>query len=254
MMEASAHPRFPLRLLLDQRHVEVVVFDIDGPIDPGSESTLAPDERERGKRFLLERDRARFMRGRAGLRSVLGACLGVGPASVALRLTPRGKPELALGSPHVRFNVSHSGGRAIVAVALGREVGVDLELMRVGIDHGAVARRFFTPGEQAAIETGPVHGRLAAFYRCWVAKESYLKARGEGLSAPLNAFEVDPTALRGAPRWSALEQNAHRWRIEQLAVGNAYAAALTCEQGDWTPRRWNGLPVWESDGGVPTAR
>lgn len=238
---APHHPPFPSRLAPGSMHVEVVELGIAGPADLEAEATLAPDERQRARRFLFERDRARFTAARAGLRAVLGACLGLAPASVPLRARPGGKPELDLADAPVRFNLSHSGERALVAVALGRDVGVDLELLRE-IDHRSMARRFFTAGEQAAI-SGSARGPLEAFYRCWVAKESYLKARGEGLASPLDAFEVDPEAPAECLRWSALDEDPRRWRVEQLDVGDGYAAAVTCEEGTWTLRRWSGAPL-----------
>jgi 4'-phosphopantetheinyl transferase len=225
----------------------VVEFEVEGPVGREAEAALTPDERARAQRFHFERDRGRFMRARAGLRSILGACLGLEPASVPLRLGPGGKPEVDVARAPLRFNLSHSGERALVAVALGREVGVDLELMRDGVDHLSMAERFFTAGEQAAISQSE-RGTLDAFYRCWVAKESYLKARGEGLASPLDAFEVDPYAPTGSLRWSSLDGNPRRWRIEQIDVGDGYAGAVTCEEGAWTLRHWIGLPRPERQG------
>ena len=234
-------PAFPSRLTLDEKHVEVVELEIEGPVDPEAEASLAPDERARAHKFHFRCDRLRFTSARAGLRVLLGACLGLRPASVPLGCAAGGKPELDLSHAQLRFNLSHSGERALVALALGREVGVDLELMRGEIDHLSLARRFFTSREQTAIARSE-RGSLLAFYRCWVAKESYLKARGEGLASPLDAFEVDPDARTGGLRWSTLDEPPRRWRIEQVDVEDGYAAALTCEEGDWTDRRWTGLP------------
>lgn len=228
--------RFPPRFAVDAGHVEVVNVEIDHPPEAGAEAALSLEERARAARFVFERDRARFVNTRAGLRTVLAACMGVEPASVMLCRGPRGKPALAPACASLRFNVSHSAGRALVAVALGREVGVDIELVQGGIDRLGIARSFFTRGEQATIEREPERERIAAFHRCWVAKESYLKARGDGLASPLDAFEIDAS---GGLRWSTLGEDPHRWRIERLDVGDGYAAALTCEDGDWSPRLWH---------------
>ena len=221
--------------------MEIVELEIDRPTQPDAEETLAPEERARAARFVFNRDCVRFVNARAGLRAVLGACLEIKPASVALRYEPRGKPTLDLAHAPLRFNISHSGNRALVAVALGREVGIDLELMRSDINHAGIAS-FFTPGERAVLQRGSESERVAAFYRFWVAKESYLKARGDGLGSSLDAFEVDCATPSGGLRWSALDEDPRRWRIEQLALGDGYAGALTCEAGDWVLRRWAGLP------------
>lgn len=221
--------------------MEIVELELGRLAQPDIEATLAPEEHARAARFVFDRDRVRFVNARAGLRAVLGACLEIEPASVALRYEPRGKPTLDLTHAPLRFNVSHSGDRALVAVALGREVGVDLELMRSDVDHAGIAG-FFTPGERAALKRKPEGERVAAFYRFWVAKESYLKARGDGLASSLDAFEVDCTTQSGGLQWSALDDDPRRWRIEQLVLGDGYAGALTCEAGDWVLRRWAGLP------------
>lgn len=240
MSAVSHHPRLPARLALDDTHVEVVDFEIGPPMRPTAENTLSAEERARGAQFVFERDRVRFTNARAGLREILGVCLGISPASIRLRSEVHGKPALdALETP-LRFNLSHAGERALVALALGREVGIDLELIRDDIDHSGIAHSFFTPGEQAALERCASGDRLAAFYRCWVAKESYLKARGDGLSSNLDAFEVDLNASGGGLRWSTLDEPS-RWRIEPIVLSNGYAGAVTCEEGDWTVRRWEGL-------------
>lgn len=231
---------FPPRCVVDARHVEIVHLHIGAP-SAGAEESLSAEERARGARFLFQRDRDRYVNARAALRQILGACLGLAPCAVRFTYGVHGKPALATGGAPIRFNLSHSGDRALVAVALGREIGVDLEAVRQDVDHEGIARDNFTPYECAAIATHPGPERAAAFFRCWVAKEAYLKARGEGLSAPLSAFEVDPSAPADALRWSTLDTDGRTWRVVPLRAEPDHVAALACEAGDWRPRHWNGL-------------
>lgn len=230
---------FPPRWTLDARHVEIVHLDI-GEGSPGAGQLLSEEERARAARFVFERDRVRYVNARAAVRQVLGACLGIAASAVRLTYGAHGKPAVATYGVPVRFNLSHSGDRALVAVALGREVGVDLEGVRDDLDHAAIARGYFTARERTDIEarTGPE--RALAFFRCWVAKESYLKARGDGLSASLSAFEVDASAHADALRWSSLD-DGRRWRVASIPAGADHVAALACEAGDWRPRHWAGV-------------
>jgi 4'-phosphopantetheinyl transferase len=74
-------------------------------------------------------------------------------------------------------------------VTVARDVGIDLEEHRP-IAAIEIARHFFAPSERAELEALPPTDQLVGFYRCWTRKEAFLKAPGEGLSFPLDAFEV----------------------------------------------------------------
>jgi 4'-phosphopantetheinyl transferase len=195
---------------------------------------LAPDERQRADAFHFERDRVHFIAARAFLREVLGRYLGRPAPAVQFRYSPSGKPEVEADSP-LQFNLSHSGGLALLAVAQGRAVGMDVERLRPDFAGEPLARRFFAPGEVAALLALPEYMQLQAFYRCWTRKEAYLKARGDGLSFPLDQFEV--TLTPGEParllRVQGDEGEATRWHLEHLEVGADYVATLAVAGHDW---------------------
>ncbi|HEY2158143.1 MAG TPA: hypothetical protein VGH33_21115, partial [Isosphaeraceae bacterium] len=113
-------------------------------------STLSDDERARGERFRSERDRARFLVSRAALRAILSRYAGRPAAALAFLAGPHGKPSLA-GAGAIEFNLSHSGDLALVAVAAGVRVGVDVEQLREMDDRDAIVRRFFSAREQAEL-------------------------------------------------------------------------------------------------------
>jgi 4'-phosphopantetheinyl transferase len=104
------------------------------------------------------------------------------------------------GANAIRFNLSHSHGRALIAVSKDREVGVDLEKILADRDVTALARRFFAPQEQVLIMSAGLAERHSSFSRIWVAKEAVLKARGSGLTFPLDRQRIelseDGTACR----------------------------------------------------------
>jgi len=213
--------------------VWVVALDALAPAEFASE--LAPDETERARRFHFEPDRRRFAGGRLALRRILAAYLAVAPRAIELRTWPNGKPALAAShGSALRFSLSHSGEVALVAVAAGIEVGVDVELRRPLPDLESLVARYFSSPERAAIEAVPAGRRLEAFFDYWTAKEAYLKAGGDGLARRLDAFDIvlDEAA---APRLVEVRDrpgDERRWTLGRLAVDPVYAAAVAFERWD----------------------
>jgi 4'-phosphopantetheinyl transferase len=188
---------------------------------------LSADERARADRFRFAPDRTRFTVARGVLRGLLGARLGVAPAAVGFAYGAHGKPAIA--SPPtgawLRFNVSHSGDVALVALARDRDVGVDVERIRPDVRSDDLARRFFSPRENAVLAALPDEARRLAFFRIWTAKEAFVKATGEGVARGLAGFDVVDAA--GAPQLR-LDEPA-QWSLRDLSVAPGYAAAVVAE-------------------------
>jgi 4'-phosphopantetheinyl transferase len=145
---------------------------------------LDPAERERYGRYRHDVDRHMFLLGRIMARALVGRELGVAPAAWQWTEGPRGRPEIAAPPTDLRFNLSHSAGLVVCALAHGREVGIDVEdLDRRPLDRAIVAR-YCAPAERADIDA---HGGdwLRRFLVYWTLKEAYLKARGLGVALPL---------------------------------------------------------------------
>jgi 4'-phosphopantetheinyl transferase len=194
--------------------------------------TLSPDESARAARFHFERDQRHFTVGRGILRNLLAGYLSLPPAALAFTYGPQNKPTLATSlSVDLRFNLSHSHGQALFAFTIGREIGVDLEAIRRLDDAAAIARRFFSAQEYTTLMSLPTGQQPEGFFNCWTRKEAYIKALGQGLSHPLNAFDVslkpgEPAALlavRGDPHEVA------RWSMLALTPVAGYVAALVVE-------------------------
>lgn len=203
---------------------------------------LAEDERARADRFHFEKDRTHFTVARATLRTILGGCLGIDPRQLQFSYSHYGKPSLATGSAddRLRFNVSHSGGMALFALSNNRELGVDIEFIRPDIEHDRIAERFFSPREVSVLLSLPEALRTEAFFNCWTRKEAYIKARGEGLSFPLDQFDV---SLRPGEPAALLETlgdagEAARWRLHAMDPREGYAAAIAVEGKDWRLNCW----------------
>lgn len=206
---------------------------------------LSPEEVERAARFHFDRDRERFVRARAVLRTLLGRYLGADPAGLHFRLNEYGKPALAgeWEDSGISFNLSHSDEVVLYAFARGREVGVDVERVRPEFAGEDIAARFFAAPEVEALRRTPAEARAAAFFSCWTRKEAYVKARGGGLSLPLDGFAVSVDA---AAREVALSVFGHaevgeRWTIIGLIPAAGYVAALAAE-GDV-----RNLNFWRAD-------
>jgi 4'-phosphopantetheinyl transferase len=215
--------------------------------------TLSQDEQVRAGRFRARRDRERYIVAHGLLRAILGLYLKTRPEQIGLRSGPFGKPALCpeQSGAALRFNLSKSHGLSLFAFARGRELGVDLERIRPRLADGQVAGRFFSPREAALLQALPKEAQAEAFFNCWTRKEAYIKAKGAGLSLPLDQFEVSltpggPAALLSA-RWDP--QEAARWSLRALTPASGYAAALAVEGHSWRLRcwRWPEFPPGEAE-------
>ena len=215
---------------------EVHVWRISLPsIEPRQAwETLSDEERRRAARHRFAVHRTRFVAGRAALRAVLSAYLGVPPSEVPLVTGAGGKPRLA-GDRDLDFNLAHSEDVALVAVTRGRAVGVDVERMRHGVPYERLARRFFAPGEAEALRRVPIRLRPAAFFACWTRKEAWLKASGHGLerglpsALPRFAVSVEPRPTALAVTLPDRPEEGGRWSLVDVRVGSGYAGALAVE-------------------------
>ncbi len=141
------------------------------------------------------------------LREVLARYLGEEPKAIELTEDSRGKPRLAKGSPTLRFNLSHSEALALVVLSGDREVGVDVERIRLERDFVALAERALEDPDVAAVREASEADRAATFYERWTRHEARLKCLGLGLSTPP---PQDPPTIA----------------VETLAIDPGYAAAV----------------------------
>jgi 4'-phosphopantetheinyl transferase len=189
---------------------------------------LTADELLRAGRMASEQGRRRAVVARAALRKLLARELGRTPDEIAFSVGAHGKRRLDERDPALRFNLSHSADLALIAVARGVEVGIDVEEIRPRNDLPGVGRRVFTEAEREAVELGGD----AAFYRHWVAKEAFVKATGRGIES-LRSFEV----LLEGPGGARLNHvggdpaEAARWTLAPLDAGPGFAAAAVVASG-----------------------
>ena len=193
---------------------------------------LSEDECQRAAVFRFDEHRRRSIIARARLRIVLAAHAGGAPQDLRFAYGPHGKPWLP-ALPSLRFNVAHAGDRALVAIAHGREVGIDLERVEPRRDLADVARQFFSAAERQALDGLEASLRQTAILRCWCRKEAYVKARGGGLTRPLDSFDVaigplgDARSLLVATRPDP--SDAGEWLVRDVALGPGWASALAVD-------------------------
>ncbi len=239
-------PWFPLPEVLllgnDEVHVWRVALNVEISYLHNLQWLLSADEQVRAKRFYFQKHREYFILTRGLLRMILGRYLEKEPGQLQFGYRPYGKPYLIGEFSHrrLRFNLAHSHGLALYAITQGREVGVDIEYIRPHPANMQIAHRFFSPCEVMALKALPSHLQQEAFFNCWTRKEAHIKARGMGLSFPLNQFSVSLAPGEPAILLNVLEdpQETSRWSLQTLEPGPGYVAALAVEGQDWRLKCW----------------
>jgi 4'-phosphopantetheinyl transferase len=166
-------------------------------------------EHDRAARFRDPLVGARWLAARHLLRTRLAARLGCGPRDIEFEDGAHGKP----GVPGVDFNLAHSGGIAVVAIA-GRVVGVDIEVPRRFVRPAGVARRLGLDWEAL-----PHDDRADALLRAWTRTEALVKATGDGASGGLSHVEE-----RLAP---------DGWVVVDVDLGRVAVGAVAARGRDW---------------------
>jgi 4'-phosphopantetheinyl transferase len=215
--------------------VHVWKIYLRAPWSSENQEVLSNDERARATRFRFHLHGDRFIAARSSLRTILARYLWTTPAELKFGVNPFGKPHLVGGQDKLglRFNLSHSHEMALLAVARNRDVGVDIEFMRRDFATDDVARRFFSRSEVNQLASTASELKTEAFFNCWTRKEAYIKARGEGLSFPLDQFDVSfaPNAAAALLASRCDRGEVWRWSLQALSPAPEYAAALAVEAG-----------------------
>jgi 4'-phosphopantetheinyl transferase len=207
--------------------VHVWFVDLDaagGP--PRPRDLLSEDELDRGHRFHFERDRRRFMAARGALRTRLGSYLLSAPQDIRFAYGAHGKPSLSAPSSRLRFNLSHSGGRALLGFTVDREIGVDIERLTPVPDALDLAARFFAPTEWDALASLDPVRRDHAFLRGWTCKEAFVKAKSEGLGYPLDQFAVSLSPDAPAQLLALEGDDPAAWSLVAFEPEEGFLAAV----------------------------
>ncbi len=224
-----------------ERHIDVWLSfydEIDADLDATLRALLSDAERRKELRFHFAADRKRYLVTRAMVRTVLSRYVPErGATDWEFSANRFGRPELCdppAAARGLSFNISHTHGLIALAVARHRQLGVDVEHIHARHAALGIAQRFFAPVEAAELERVPEDRQQERFFEYWTFKESYIKARGEGLSIPLDAFDFcypaqDEVRMSTRP---GLFDDAQRWCFWQFRPTAHHLLALCAERHD----------------------
>ncbi len=216
-------------MILPENEVHLWYFKVDEfSMDVESyEGLLSQKERKRANSFKFAKDRTVFVLARGLLRILSGRYLDHAPESIPFKYGEYGKPDYDFQTP-IKFNTSHSGNMIVLAFVKNCDIGVDIEKVKSDFDVIDIAQHFFSPDEIQTLETLPERKQVHGFYRCWTRKESFIKAKGSGLSFPLTSFsvslELDSAELLRT-EWDAIE--IKEWQLFSFEPAYGYLGALS---------------------------
>lgn len=177
---------------------------------------ISPHRRELSRRFVFEKDRR------------LSAAAGYfmkrieEEYGVSVSVDQDGKPQTDRDDVH--FNISHSGGYAVCVIS-EHPVGVDIE--QIG-NNNDLAPTVMMPSELEIFRRMSEDIRNEVFCRMWTIKESYMKARGKGLSIPPDTLDV----IR--PEGLDHEVFCRPFRITEMGAPEGYRISV-CHHPSETP-------------------
>ena len=246
--------RLPVPHLVDREvHVWALILETSAEVKSQCWNWLSRIEQERAERLRFEQDRRHFIVAHGWLRHILAGYTLTNPCHVPILHAPGGKPQLdneMLRSYDLRFNLTHSNGRALLALARGFEVGVDLEEIRDAVQHLKLSERFFSRTEWQTIKSCSNDRQREMFFRYWVGKESVMKAQGTGLLFPLDQCELAMSdgldeAILGGNGQKTQEQK-QKWIVRFLDLNPGWVGAVAEEGADWTVKYCTQGPPWLS--------
>lgn len=200
---------------------------------------LTVEERAQADRFYFERDRLRYLVTRALVRTVLSRYARIEPADWRFVASEYGRPLIVDAervASGLSFNITHTSDLVTLAVTRDRAIGIDTEsLSRDALLD--IADRYFAPAEYQDLRALPATDQPLRFFELWTLKESYIKARGMGLSIPLDRFAFD---LRTPGRVSlsfveGFDDQPQRWHLEQRWATPQHPLALCVERRGAAP-------------------
>ena len=193
---------------------------------------LTSEERIRQARPTIEKRRREVLLTRALVRTVLSSYSGADPLSWRFGVGEHGRPFID-GPAEFDFNLSHCEGMIVCLVAKASMPGVDVEFMprRGRLDE--VAEHFFAAPECAALRGVPEEEKRRRFFTYWTLKEAYIKAKGSGLTLPLDAFWFDVDGAKPTigfdPR---IQDDPAAWRFESLSLSDQHLCGIALQMTD----------------------
>jgi 4'-phosphopantetheinyl transferase len=234
VFEQNSQGASPRTIEADDVHVYGFLLEIGSAECLTASGLLSYEERTRAERLVSQLHRDQFVVAHAGLRVILSRYCTGRPHALAIQKTAKGKPFLP-EYPSIRFNLTHSHGRALIAVGKDQEVGVDLEKTRPEVDVISLARRFLSDRDVAFIEHGEPARRHERFLQAWVAREAVCKAIGTGMTFPLHGdhFELAGGGTEGRLILGDGKADGAIRLVRFLPLDPEWVGAVAADGHDW---------------------
>ncbi|MBD8525889.1 4'-phosphopantetheinyl transferase family protein [Pseudomarimonas arenosa] len=205
-------------------------------------SLLTEDERQQIGRFRFENDQIRYLVTRAMLRTTLSRYADLPPSEWRFDYNPYGQPRISSrlpGADWLQFNLSHTKSLIVLAVARHTQLGVDVENFVSRPAPLDIASHFFAADEADQLARLPPEAQQRQFYEYWTLKESYIKARGMGLSIPLDQFWFSFPCQRSLDMQvhAELSDDPTRWLFWSMNPFPEYLLSLCVERISRIPPR-----------------
>lgn len=198
-------------------------------------ATLNATEQRQAQRFKFAKDRKLYAAAHHFVRTTLSRYADIDPADWAFRNNDYGKPRIINpGYTSLDYNLSHTQGMVAIAVTRQRAIGIDTEQARPLNDLTSLSRSVFADPEYANVMAGTGRDQQQRFFTYWTLKEAYIKARGMGLSIPLQQFHF----IAGIPpQWQlqcdpALHDDGKRWHCQAIRLADHYHLAFVVDNTD----------------------
>lgn len=203
---------------------------------------LSTEEIERAGKYRFRKDHDCFVAARGILRTILSYYLKIKPSQILFKYNKYGKPALSElpDKAVIYFNASHSNELALYAFTFVSEIGIDVEYINRNLAFEDIVEKFFSGDEAAMLREFPEEKKAEGFFNCWTCKEAYIKARGQGLSLPLEKFSVSFAAHESDVLLNADDDpdESLRWVIKKLVPTPDYAAAIAVDGRNWRSIYW----------------
>lgn len=239
MTESNIQKPYPLSR--DTVHIWRVALDQSEKATALLEKLLCPEERQRSERFHFKKDRLRYTAARGALRTILARYLNEPPENLLFDQGPHGKPFLTgpSASRNLQFNLSHCEDAALIAVALERHLGVDVEKAREMFQLEHILERFFSREERNFIASVRSEEQNLTFLTLWTRREAAAKALGLDLSAALGRLNIplyapgEKTKIKH-PKNIETDMGLKKrcWFLQDLQLDPTHAGAV-CVEGEY---------------------
>ncbi len=197
-------------------------------------TVLSKPDRRKINRFIFKKDKTTCLATRALVRFVLSRYSNIPPKDLQFIKNKYGKPKLKSkhGKPPLQFNISHSGRITACAVTLNQEIGIDVEDVSRKVNLN-IADRFFSEKESSYLKSLPDHLKTQSFLEIWTLKEAYIKAKGMGLSIPLNKFSFEIQGEKTSIHFEKpLNDKPGNWTFFKFPIKNLCQAAVAVHASD----------------------